>query len=199
MYAPPIMKLIDMFAKMPGVGRKSAVRLCFHILSLSEKESDEFVSAIKDVKEKITLCETCLSFTDTQPCRICGDARRDKKVICVVESPKDVTAMEKTHEFHGVYHVLHGVISPIDGVGPEDIRVKELLARVAEGETEEIIMATNPSVEGEATALYLAKLLKPFGVKITRIAHGIPVGGDLEYTDEITLARAMDGRREINV
>lgn len=199
MYAPPIMKLIDMFAKMPGVGRKSAVRLCFHVMSLPEKECEELVRAIMDVKEKITLCETCLSFTDTQPCKICADARRDKKVICVVESPKDVTAMEKTHEFHGVYHVLHGAISPIDGVGPEDIKVKELLSRVAEGEAEEVIMATNPSVEGEATALYLAKLLKPFGVKITRIAHGIPVGGDLEFTDEITLARAMDGRREIHV
>ncbi len=199
MYAAPIANLIDMFAKMPGVGRKSAVRLAFHVMSLPDKESEALVSAIRDVKQKITLCKTCQSFTDTQPCKICGDARRNGKIICVVESPKDVAAMEKTHEYSGVYHVLHGVISPIDGIGPEDIKVRELLARVAESEVEEVIMATNPSVEGEATALYLAKLLKPFAVKITRIAHGIPVGGDLEFTDEVTLARAMDGRREITL
>ncbi len=199
MYAAPISNLIDMFARMPGVGRKSAVRLAFHVMSLPEKESEALISAIRDVKEKISLCETCQSFTDTQPCKICGDTRRNGKIICVVESPKDVAAMEKTHEFTGVYHVLHGVISPIDGIGPEDIKVRELLSRVANADVEEVIMATNPSVEGEATALYLAKLLKPFDVKITRIAHGIPVGGDLEFTDEVTLARAMDGRREITL
>ncbi len=199
MYAPPIANLIEMFAKMPGIGRKSAARLAFHVMSLSDKELEAMVSAICDVKENIKLCSICQCYTDEQPCRICSEVKRDKNVICVVESPKDVEAMEKTHEFFGVYHVLHGAISPIDGIGPDDIKIKELLSRIAEGEAQEVIMATNPSVEGEATALYIAKLLKPFGVKITRIAHGIPVGGDLEYTDEITLARAMDGRREITL
>ncbi len=197
MYAPPIANLIDIFARMPGVGRKSAVRMAFYVMSLSEKEAKDFANAICTVKTDVSLCEVCQSYTDTQPCHICGDARRDKQVICVVESPKDVAAMEKTHEFSGVYHVLHGVISPIDGIGPDDIKVRELLERVAREDIQEVIMATNPSVEGEATALYIAKLLAPFGVKITRIAHGIPVGGDLEFTDEVTLARALDGRREI--
>ena len=197
MYAPPIANLIDAFAKMPGVGRKSATRLAFFVMGLSDEEGEALISAIRDAKENIKLCSVCQCYTDTEPCRICTDVKRNKKVICVVENPKDVEAMEKTHEYFGQYHVLHGAISPIDGVGPDDLKIKELLQRVAEGETEEIIMATNPSVEGEATALYIAKLLKPFAVKITRIAHGIPVGGDLEYTDEITLARAMDGRREI--
>ncbi|MBQ7032229.1 MAG: recombination protein RecR [Clostridia bacterium] len=199
MYAPPIANLIDTFARMPGIGRKSAARLAFHVMALSEKDAESLIAAIRDVKENIRLCEVCQSYTDAQPCRICGDTKRNQNVICVVESPKDVEAMEKTHEFFGVYHVLHGAISPIDGIGPDDIKVKGLLSRVAEGGAEEVIMATNPSVEGEATALYIAKLLKPFGVKITRIAHGIPVGGDLEFTDEITLARAMDGRREITL
>ena len=199
MYVPPIANLIDTFARMPGIGRKSAARLAFHVMALPEKETEALVNAIRDVKENVSLCDVCQCYTDTQPCRICNDVKRNQSIICVVESPKDVEAMEKTHEFFGVYHVLHGAISPIDGIGPDDIKIKELLTRVAEGNTEEVIMATNPSVEGEATALYLAKLLKPFGVKITRIAHGIPVGGDLEYTDEITLARAMDGRREITI
>ncbi len=199
MYAPPIANLIDMFARMPGVGRKSAVRLAFHVMSLSDKDAEALIAAIRDVKENISLCNVCQGHTDTQPCRICGDSRRNAKIICVVENPKDIEAMEKTHEFFGVYHVLHGAISPIDGIGPDDIKIKELLARVAGGDIEEVIMATNPSVEGEATALYIAKLLKPFSVRITRIAHGIPVGSDLEYTDEITLARAMDGRREITI
>ena len=199
MYAPPIAKLIEVFAAMPGVGRKSATRLAFHVMSLSENDTKNLLDAILDVKENIRLCSHCQSYTDTEPCRICGDAKRNQGLLCVVESPKDVEAMEKTHEFFGVYHVLHGVISPIDGVGPDDIKIRELLQRVAAGDIEEVIMATNPSVEGEATALYIAKLLKPFDVKISRIAHGIPVGGDLEYTDEITLARAMDGRREITI
>ncbi len=199
MYAPPIANLIDMFARMPGVGRKSAVRMAFYVMSLSQKEADDFVAAIRTVKTAVSLCQVCQSYTDTQPCSICGDARRDKGVICVVEGPKDVAAMEKTHEYRGVYHVLHGVISPIDGVGPDDIKVRELLDRVVREDIKEVIMATNPSVEGEATALYIAKLLAPFGIKITRIAHGIPVGGDLEFTDEVTLARALDGRREITL
>lgn len=199
MYAPPIAKLIDAFAGMPGIGRKSAARLAFHVMSLSKDEAEALANSILDVKENICLCGVCQSYTDTQPCRICSDAKRNPAILCVVESPKDVEAMEKTHEFFGVYHVLHGTISPIDGIGPNDIKIKELIARVAKGDVEEVIMATNPSVEGEATALYIAKLLKPFSVKISRIAHGIPVGGDLEYTDEITLARAMDGRREITI
>ena len=197
MYAPPIANLIEMFARMPGIGRKSAARLAFHVMSLSDKDVEALVTAICDVKENIRLCHICQSYTDEQPCRICSDEKRDRKVICVVESPKDVEAMEKTHEFSGVYHVLHGAISPIDGIGPDDIKIKELLTRIAEGEAKEVIMATNPSVEGEATALYIAKLLKPFDIKITRIAHGIPVGGDLEYTDEITLSKALEGRREL--
>ncbi len=199
MYAPPIAKLIDAFAGMPGIGRKSAARLAFHVMSLSEDEAKALANSILDVKENICLCSVCQSYTDTQPCRICSDTKRNPAILCVVENPKDVEAMEKTHEFFGVYHVLHGTISPIDGIGPEDLKIKELLARVAKGDIEEVVMATNPSVEGEATALYIAKLLKPFSVKISRIAHGIPVGGDLEYTDEITLARAMDGRREITL
>ena len=199
MYVPPIANLIDMFAKMPGIGRKSAARLAFYMMSLPKEETEEFILAVRDVKENVSLCEVCQSYTDVQPCRICSDAKRNAKVLCVVESPKDVEAMEKTHECFGQYHVLHGVISPIDGIGPDDIKIQSLLSRVAKGDVEEVIMATNPSVEGEATALYIARLLKPFGVKITRIAHGIPVGGDLEFTDEVTLARAMDGRREISI
>ncbi len=199
MYAPPIENLIDMFAKMPGVGKKSAVRLAFHVMEMSDKDSEMLIAAIEEVKHNIRLCDKCQGYTDVQPCRICGDTRRNPKIICVVESPKDVSVMEKTHEFSGVYHVLHGSISPIDGIGPDDIKIRELITRVAETGAEEVIMATNPSVEGEATALYIAKLLKPFDVKITRIARGIPVGGDLEFTDEITLARALDGRREINI
>ncbi len=199
MYAPPIANLIDMFARMPGVGRKSAVRMAFYVMGLPASEAEAFADAVRVAKETVVLCETCQSYTDTQPCAICSDAKRNRAVICVVENPKDVEAMEKTHEFSGVYHVLHGVISPIDGIGPDDLKVRELLERVAAEDVQEIIMATNPSVEGEATALYLAKLLTPFGVKITRIAHGIPVGADLEYTDEVTLARALDGRREITL
>ncbi len=197
MYAPPLAKLIEEFEKMPGIGRKSASRLAFYVMSLSEDRVNTLASAITEAKQRIGLCSVCQNLTDTDPCSVCADVKRDKSIICVVESPKDVIAMEKTKEFSGLYHVLHGVISPIDGIGPEEIKIKELITRIANDGVKEIIMATNPSVEGEATAMYIAKLARPFGVKITRIARGIPVGGDLECTDEVTLARALEGRREI--
>ena len=195
-YIPPLGRLIDEFAKMPGVGRRSAARMAFHVLKMSEKEAGNLAEAIIDAKKSIKYCSICCNLTDTDPCVICSSDRRDKSTICVVENPRDVIALENTHEYKGLYHVLHGVISPMDGLGPEDIRIKELLPRVGT-EVKEVIVATNPTIEGEATAIYLSKLLKPLGVKITRIAHGLPVGGDLEYADEITLTHAMEGRREI--
>ncbi len=197
MYALPIARLIEEFAKMPGIGKRTAERLAYHILRLPREEVQSFSDALMAAKEQITFCPVCQSLTDCTPCEICSDARRNHSVICVVENPKDILAMEKTREFKGVYHVLHGVISPMDGIGPEDLKMKELLARIAGGEVSEVIMATNPTIEGEATAMYIAKLLHPLGVKVTRIAHGIPVGGDLEYADEVTLTRALEGRREI--
>lgn len=197
MYAPPLAKLIEEFEKMPGIGRKSASRLAFYVMSLSEDRVNSLATAITEAKQLIGLCSVCQNLSDTDPCTICSDVKRDNSIICVVESPKDVIAMEKTKEFSGLYHVLHGVISPIDGIGPDEIKIKELITRIASDGIKEIIMATNPSVEGEATAMYIAKLARPFGVKITRIARGIPVGGDLECTDEVTLARALEGRCEI--
>lgn len=197
MYAPPLAKLIEEFEKMPGIGRKSASRLAFYVMSLSEDRVNSLATAITEAKQLIGLCSVCQNLSDTDPCAICSDVKRDNSIICVVESPKDVIAMEKTKEFSGLYHVLHGVISPIDGIGPDEIKIKELITRIASDGIKEIIMATNPSVEGEATAMYIAKLARPFGVKITRIARGIPVGGDLECTDEVTLARALEGRCEI--
>lgn len=198
MYATPIARLIEEFAKMPGIGKRTAERLAYHVLKLSKDEVESFAEALKNAKEKIIFCPVCQSLTEKVPCDICADARRDQSVICVVEKPKDVVKIEKTREYKGTYHVLHGVISPMDGVGPDDIRIKELLARVNEGDIKEVIMATNPNLEGEATAMYIAKLLAPFGVKVTRLAHGIPVGGDLEFADEVTLTRALEGRHEIN-
>jgi len=195
-YIPPLARLIDEFAKMPGVGKRSAARMAFYVLKMSEKEAGNLASSILDAKKSIRYCSVCCNLTDTEPCAVCSSEKRDKSTICVVENPKDVIALENTHEYKGLYHVLHGVISPMDGMGPEDIRIKELLPRVG-GDVKEVIVATNPTVEGEATAIYISKLLKPFGLKITRIAHGLPMGGDLEYADEITLTRAMEGRREI--
>ena len=195
-YIPPLARLIDEFARMPGVGKRSAARMAFYVLKMSEKEAGNLASAIVDAKKSIKYCSVCCNLTDTDPCAVCDSEKRDKTTICVVENPKDVIALENTHEYKGLYHVLHGVISPMDGMGPEDIRIKELLPRI-KNDVKEVIVATNPTVEGEATAIYISKLLKPFGVKITRIAHGLPVGGDLEYADEITLTRAMEGRREI--
>ena len=197
MYALPIAKLIEEFSKLPGIGKRSAERLAFHVLKQPKENVERFSKALTEAKEKITFCPICQSLTDTTPCSICQNPKRDTSVICVVENPKDIIAMEKTKEFSGVYHVLHGVISPIDGIGPDDIKIKELLLRTKDGNVKEIIMATNPSIEGEATAMYISNLFKNFGIKVTRIAHGLPVGGELEYADEVTLTRALEGRHEI--
>jgi recombination protein RecR len=196
-YSPSIEKLIEAFEKLPSIGSKTAARLAFYILNSSEEETKEFVNSILEAKKNLKYCSVCYNISDTDPCMICANKGRDKSVICVVEDVKDIVAMEKTHEFKGVYHVLHGSISPMNGVGPDDIKIKELLSRLMDGDVKEIILATNPRVEGEATAMYLSKLIKPLGIKVTRIAHGIPVGGDLEYTDEITLSKALEGRREL--
>ena len=196
-YAIPIANLIEQLSKLPGIGRKTAQRLAFFILEMDDLDTDKLSKAIIDAKEKIKLCSICCNLTDVDPYQICQNTQRDKSIICVVEGAKDIIAMERSREFKGQYHVLHGVISPMDNIGPNDIKVKELLARLIDGEVKEIILATNPTVEGEATALYLSKLIKPLGVKVTRIAHGIPVGGDLEYFDEVTLSKAMENRREL--
>ena len=196
-YSPSIEKLIQSFEKLPSIGNKTAARLAFYILNASEEETIEFVSSIINAKKNLKYCTKCYNLSDTDPCSICGNPKRDQSQICVVEDVRDIIAMERTHEFKGVYHVLHGSISPMNGIGPEDIKIKELLARLMDGQVKEVILATNPRVEGEATAMYLSKLIKPLGVSVTRIAHGIPVGGDLEYTDEITLTKALEGRREL--
>ncbi len=196
-YAPSIEKLIQAFEKLPSIGNKTAARLAFHILDATEEETKEFISAILNAKQNLKYCSKCYNISDTDPCPICSSPKRDATSICVVEDVRDVVAMERTHEFKGVYHVLHGSISPMNGIGPDDIKIKELLSRLMDGTVKEIILATNPRVEGEATAVYISKLVKPMGIKVTRIAHGIPVGGDLEYTDEITLSKALEGRREI--
>jgi recombination protein RecR len=197
LYSPSIEKLIESFEKLPSIGHKTAARLAFYILNSSEEEINEFVSSIVNAKKNLKYCSNCYNISDTDPCQICGNAKRDQSIICVVEDVRDIIAMERTHEFKGVYHVLHGSISPMNGVGPENIKIKELLARLMDGQVKEVILATNPRVEGEATAMYISKLIKPLGIKATRIAHGIPVGGDLEYTDEITLMKALEGRREL--
>ena len=196
-YSPSIEKLIEAFQKLPSIGEKSAVRLAFYILNSSEDETNKFIQSIQDAKKNLKFCSKCFNISDTDPCPICSNPARDKSKICVVEDVKDVVAMEKTHEFKGLYHVLHGSISPMDGIGPDDIKIKELLARLMDGTVKEVILATNPRVEGEATSMYIAKLIKPMGIKVTRIAHGIPVGGDIEYTDEFTLGRALEGRIEL--
>lgn len=196
-YSPSIEKLIEGFEKLPSIGHKTAVRLAFHMLDASEEDVTEFINAITNAKANLKYCSQCFNISDTDPCPICGSPKRDKSIICVVEDVKDVIAMERTHEFKGVYHVLHGSISPMNGIGPDEIKIKELLSRIqGNSDIKEIIVATNPRVEGEATAMYISRLLKPLGVKVTRIAHGIPVGGDLEYTDEVTLTKALEGRRE---
>ena len=196
-FSPSIEKLIENFEKLPSIGHKTAQRLAFHMLDISEEEAKEFTDAILDAKHNLHLCSKCFNISDTDPCFICSNVKRDQGTICVVEDVRDVVAMERTHEYKGVYHVLHGSISPMNGIGPEDIRIKELLARLMDGTVKEIILATNPRVEGEATSMYISKLVKPLGVKVTRIARGIPIGGDLEYTDEITLAKALEGRNEM--
>ena len=196
-FVPPLEILVEQFAKLPGIGRKTATRLAFHVLNSSKEEAQAFAKAIVNAKEQVKLCKICQNITDTQTCALCESPKRDNSVICVTESPKDVISIEKTNEYHGLYHVLHGAISPMDNIGPNDIKIPELLERLKDDTVKEVIMATNPTIEGEATAMYIAKLIKPFGIKVTRIAHGIPVGGDLEYADEITLTRAMEGRREM--
>jgi recombination protein RecR len=196
-YAEPLENLIRQLSGLPGIGGKSAQRLAFHILSMDKERVDALAGSIKEAKEKMKYCPCCGNLTDKDICDICADETRDKKVICVVESPRDVYAMERIRESHGTYHVLHGAISPVQGIGPEDINIKSLLERLREGEAEEVILATNPNIEGEATAVYIARPIKPAGIKATRIAHGIPVGGDLEYADEVTLLKAMEGRRDL--
>jgi recombination protein RecR len=193
----PLARLIDELSKMPTVGPKTAQRLAFHILRLPPEEAQALAEAILDVKRRMRYCSTCFTITDVDPCTICTSPTRSSAVLCVVEDPRDVIALERTREFRGRYHVLHGAISPLDGVGPDDLKINELLARVRAGGVQEVIVATNPRVEGEATAIYLARVLKPLGVRVTRIAHGLPVGGDLEYADEVTLARALEGRRDL--
>ncbi|ADL08859.1 recombination mediator RecR [Thermosediminibacter oceani] len=195
-YAEPIARLIEELSRLPGIGPKTAQRLAFYILKMPADRAARLVQAIAGARESIVYCSVCGNFTDVDPCSICNAPHRDRNTIMVVEDPKDVVAIEKTRDYKGLYHVLHGVISPLEGIGPDDIRIKELLARVASG-VKEVIIATNPDVEGEATALYIARLLKPLGLKVTRIAHGIPMGGDLDYADEITLAKALEGRREL--
>ena len=198
-YFPPALeKLVEQFAKLPGVGVKSAQRLAFHVLSLPEEDASQFAQAILDAKKSIHCCPVCQNLTEGDgPCSICASPRRDESVICVVADPKDVVAMERSREYQELYHVLHGVISPMNHVGPDDLHIKELVQRVGAGQIQEVIMATNPDTEGEATAMYLSRLLKPFGTKITRLAYGIPVGSHLEYADDATLMRALEGRREI--
>lgn len=193
----PLTRLIEHFAALPGIGKKSAQRLAFHILSRPDEEIADFADSLVDAKQKIRYCNCCKNITDSDVCDICADSTRDATTICVVENARDVLAIERTGEYHGKYHVLHGLISPMDGIGPESLYIKELLVRVGENDVKEVIMATNPTVEGEATALYISKLLKPAGIKVTRLAYGIPVGGHLEYADEVTLFRAIEGRSEM--
>jgi recombination protein RecR len=192
-----LQNLVDQFKRLPGVGAKSAQRLAFHVLKTPREEAERLCDAIREVKDRVTYCSTCHNITDTDPCIYCADPARDRRLICVVEEPQNVQVVEKTGGFRGTYHVLLGALSPLQGVGPDDLKIKGLLARIATGGVEEIILATNPTVEGEATAIYLARLLKPLGVRVTRIATGIPVGSDLEYADELTMGKAMEGRREV--
>ena len=196
-YIESLQHLAEQFGQLQGVGRKTAMRMAFSVLDLSEEEAVIFAQAILDAKQKIHLCPICQNLTDREICHVCEDPQRDRGVICVVEDAKAVLSMEKVREYRGVYHVLHGVISPVNGVTPDQIKLKELLARLGDSEVREVIVATNPTVEGEATAMYISRLLKPFGVKVTRLAYGIPVGGDLEYADEVTLFRALEGRRDV--
>ena len=193
----PLEELVDQFARLPGIGKKTAQRLSFFVLGLPEGEAEKFADAIVEAHKKIHSCKICQNLTDGEICSVCASGTRDRETICVVEDPRDVMAFERTGDYNGLYHVLHGVISPMDGVGPDGIRIKELLARLNNDEVKEVIMATNPTAEGEATAMYISKLLKPLGIKISRLAYGIPVGGDLQYADEVTLSRALKGRNQI--
>ncbi|MCL2387344.1 MAG: recombination mediator RecR [Defluviitaleaceae bacterium] len=196
-YGEPVSRLIEELSRLPGIGGKSAQRLAFYIIHLPEERAESLAGAILSAKRNVKYCSVCCSLTDSDPCHICASGKRDGKVIMVVEDPRDMAAYERTGEFHGLYHVLHGAVSPMHGVGPNDLTIAALLKRLQDTPVEEVIIATNPNVEGEATALYIAKILKPTGIKVTRIAHGVPVGGDLEFVDEVTLSRALEGRREI--
>lgn len=199
MYSAAIDQLIEKFERLPGIGHKSAERIAFYILeNMTDAETDEMSNAIVNAKRKIRLCECCQNLTDETPCKICSSHKRDKSIICVVEGPEDVSAIENTHEYNGLYHVLHGALSPMDGIGPDDIKINELLLRLSDSSVEEIILATNPTVNGTATAVYISKLLAPFDVKVTRIAHGIPIGSDIEYADKITIIKALESRNEMN-
>ena len=193
----PLLKLVEQFERLPGIGSKTAQRLAYFVLNMPKEQAVEFSNAITDAHEKIRYCEVCCNFSEGELCPVCKSDRRDKSVICVVETPRDAIALEGTREFDGVYHVLHGAISPLNGIGPDQLYIKQLLARLNDDTVKEVIMATNPTVEGEATAMYISRLLKPMGIKVTRLAYGIPVGGDLEYADEVTLARALEGRNEL--
>jgi recombination protein RecR len=196
-YPEPISKLIDSFMKLPGIGPKTAARLAFFVINMKEETVLDFAKALVNAKRNLTYCSVCGHITDKDPCNICENQNRDRSVICVVQDPKDVIAMEKMREFHGLYHVLNGAISPMDGIGPEDINIPSLLKRLHDDQVQEVILATNPNIEGEATAMYISRLIKPSGIRTTRIAHGLPVGGDLEYADEVTLSKAIEGRREV--
>ena len=193
----PLTRLVEQLQKLPGIGAKGAQRLAFHILKTPREDTERLRDAIRDVKERVTYCSVCNNITDADPCTFCTSASRDQRVICVVEEPQNVTVVERTREFRGMYHVLMGTLSPLHGVGPDDLKIRGLLARISSGAVDEVILATNPTVEGEATAIYLARLLKPLGVRVTRIAMGVPVGSDLEYADEVTMTRAMENRRDL--
>jgi recombination protein RecR len=196
-YPEPIAKLIDAFTRLPGIGSKTAGRLAFHVIRMREEDVVDFAKALVNVKRNLNYCSICCNITDMDPCRICQDKSRDEASICVVQEPKDLVAMERMKDYQGYYHVLHGAISPMEGIGPDEIRIAELLQRLSNEKVTELILATNANIEGEATAMYLSRLVKPFGLKVTRIAHGLPVGGDLEYADEVTLSKALEGRREM--
>lgn len=196
-YPAPIQRLLEELERLPGVGPKSAQRIAYWLLTVEVSDADSLASAISDVKRQIHFCPRCFNFAEGELCEVCADPERDTRTICVVEEPRDLAAVERTHEYRGVYHVLHGAISPIDGIGPEQLRVRELVERMADGDVAEVVIATNPNVEGETTAIYLARLLKPLGIRVTRIASGLPVGADLEYADEVTLGRALEARREM--
>ncbi|MGB0762991.1 MAG: recombination mediator RecR [Acidimicrobiales bacterium] len=198
MYTPALQKLIDELGKLPGVGPKSAQRIAFHLIKIPEQEALSLADAIQQAKQKVRFCETCFNMSDEAICEICSDSQRDSSLVCVVEEPRDIVALERTREYKGLYHVLQGAINPIDGIGPEQLKIRELLERLKGNTVVEVILCTNPNIEGEATAMYLAKLIEPLGIQVSRIASGLPVGGDLEYADELTLGRALEGRRNIS-
>jgi len=196
--AAPLARLIEEFYRLPGIGPKSAQRLAYYLLRMPASDAHSLAEAIVEVKDKVTLCSVCQNVTEVDPCRICTDSARDRSLMCVVEEPLDILALERTGSYHGLYHVLHGAISPMDGIGPDDLKVRELLDRLRDGETKEIILATNPNLEGEATSMYLGRLIGPLGLRVTRLARGLPAGGDLEYADDVTLTRAIEGRQEMD-